>query len=61
MLLVNQSGSLVGVMLCHEFYAQYATNVEIGVTRLCDKVYLFLLVFMWVNACSKNIAISDGE
>jgi len=44
-------------MLFLGFYAWYVNVVEADVSRLCNIIYLFSLVFMRVDKRSSNIAI----
>jgi len=44
-------------MLFHGFDAWYANVVEVDMSRLCNIIYLFSLVFMRVERHSINIAI----
>jgi hypothetical protein len=44
-------------MLFHGFYVWYVNVVKVDVSRLCNIIYLFLLVFMRVDKRTSNIAI----
>jgi hypothetical protein len=58
--LTNQDGSLVGVILSHEFCAWYTIGWEIGVPHMCRGIF-FSLVFIWAIRCNRNVVIGDKK
>jgi hypothetical protein len=54
--LTNQDGSLVGVILSHEFCAWYTIGWEIGVPHMWLGIF-FSLVFIWAIRRNRNVVI----
>ena len=44
--LANQDGSLVGVILCHEFCAQHPIGLEIGVPHVWQGIFIFIDIYI---------------